>query len=161
LQLYEKTRYVSSYNRGHPSTTSSTAFSTNPNPSNIQISSSTASGLTLDRYRSAYEANISPFAAFRGRESARAFKRMSLPERIVFSITRMVLANRTSRNMFAAYCLALHLLVFGMLYWMGTVDIEKHASNLGDVAGGALAAAAGGKAPEAHHGDWHKEGFSS
>ncbi|KAH0547846.1 hypothetical protein FGG08_000104 [Glutinoglossum americanum] len=157
LQLYEKTRYVSSYNRGQPSTTSSTAFSTSPNPSTIQVSSSTASGLTLDRYRSAYEANISPFAAFRGRESARAFKRMSLPERVVFSITRMVLANRMSRNLFAAYCLALHLLVFGMLYWMGTVDIEKHASNLG---GGALAAAAGAGAPEAHHGDWHKEGFN-
>jgi homeobox protein cut-like len=161
LQLYEKTRYVSSYNRGQPSTTSSTTFSTNPNPSTIQVSSSTASGLTLDRYRSAYEANISPFAAFRGRESARAFKRMSLPERIVFSITRMVLANRMNRNLFAAYCLGLHILVFGMLYWMGTVDIEKHASNLGEVAGGTIAAAAGAGVPEAHHGDWHQEGFSS
>jgi homeobox protein cut-like len=161
LQLYEKTRYVSSYNRGQPSTTSSTAFSTNPNPSTVQVSSSTASGLTLDRYRSAYEANISPFAAFRGREAARAFKRMSLLERIVFSFTRMVLANRMSRNLFAAYCLALHLLVFGMLYWMGSVDIEKHASNLEDVAGGALVAAAGAGAPEVHHGDWHNEGFSS
>ncbi|KAI9783365.1 MAG: hypothetical protein M1839_003899 [Geoglossum umbratile] len=159
LQLYEKTRYVSSYNRGQPSTTSSTAFSTNPNPSTIQVSSSTASGLALDRYRSAYEANISPFAAFRGRESTRAYKRMSLPERIVFSITRLVLANRMSRNLFAAYCLALHILVFGLLYWMGTVDIERHASNLGDIAGGAIAGAAGAGAPEAHHGDWHKEGF--
>ncbi|KAH0556211.1 hypothetical protein GP486_005859 [Trichoglossum hirsutum] len=161
LQLYEKTRYVSSYNRGQPYSTSSTAFSANPNTSTIQVSSSTASGLTLDRYRSAYEANLSPFAAFRGRESARAFKRMSLPERIVFSITRTVLANRMSRNLFAAYCLGLHVLVFGMLYWMGTVDIEKHASNLGDVAGGAVAAAAGAGVPEAHHGSWHQEGFSS
>jgi homeobox protein cut-like len=123
----------------------------------------TPSGLSLDRYRSAYEANISPFAAFRGRESTRAYKRMRLPERIVFSITRMVLANRTSRNLFAAYCFALHMLVFLMLYWMGTVDIEKHASNLGEVAG--AAAAAGGPiglnpGAGAHHGDWHQEGFT-
>lgn len=88
---------------------------------------------------------------------------MRLPERIVFSIKRMVLANRTSRNLFAAYCFALHMLVFLMLYWMGTVDIEKHASNLGEVAG--AAAAAGGPiglnpGAGAHHGDWHQEGFT-
>ena len=165
LDLYEKTRYVSTYNRGQAATSSSSsAYAPNPNPSTIQMSSSTSSGLSLDRYRSAYEANISPFAAFRGRESARAVKRMSLPERMVFSMTRMVLATRTSRNLFAVYCFALHLLVLGMLYWMGTVDIEKHASNLGEVAAGAAAAAAGpmagSKAGEAHHGDWHQEGFS-
>ena len=161
LNLYEKTRYVSTYNRGQPSSSAS-AYSSQPNPTTIQVSSDTPSGLSVDRYRSAYEANISPFAAFRGRESTRAYKRMRLPERIVFSITRMVLASRTSRNLFAAYCFALHMLVFLMLYWMGTVDIEKHASNLGEVAG---AAAAGGgpigsnPGADAHHGDWHQEGF--
>ena len=163
LNLYEKTRYVTSYNRGAAATApSSSAYSASPNPNSIQASSHTPSGLSLDRYRSAYEANISPFAAFRGRETARAFKRMSLPERIVYSITRMVVANRMSRNIFATYCLALHLLVLGMLYWMGTVDIEKHASNLGEAA--VAAAAAGGpigSAPgaDSHHGDWHQEGF--
>jgi homeobox protein cut-like len=166
LNLYEKTRYVSSYNRGAPATTSSSsAYSASPNPTSIQASSNTPSGLSLDRYRSAYEANISPFAAFRGREAARAFKRMSLPERIVFSITRMVLANRMSRNIFAVYCLALHLLVLGMLYWMGTVDIEKHASNLGDAAAGVATAVAGGPigstlGTDGHHGNWHQEGFN-
>ncbi len=154
LNLYEKTRYVSTYNRGQP-TSSSSAYANSPNSSTIKISGE-------DRYRSAYEANISPFAAFRGRETARAYKRMSLPERIIFSITRMVLANRTSRNLFAGYCLALHVLVFVMLYWMGTVDIEKHASNLSDAAGAATVAGAGlggGGVGDAHHGDWQQEGF--
>lgn len=162
LNLYEKTRYVSTYNRGQPASSAS-AYSNRPNPTAIQVSADTPSGLSIDRYRSAYEANISPFAAFRGRESTRAYKRMRLPERIVFSITRMVLANRTSRNLFAAYCVALHLLIFLMLYWMGTVDIEKHASNLGEVGG--LAAAAGGPmrahgGDDTHHGDWQPEGFA-
>ena len=116
LNLYEKTRYVSTYNRSGPTASSASAYATNPNPSTVQMSNTTSSGLALDRYRSAYESNISPFAAFRGRESARAFKRMSLPERIVFSITRMVLATRTSRNLFAGYCVALHVLVFFALY---------------------------------------------
>ncbi|EOD47050.1 putative golgi membrane protein [Neofusicoccum parvum UCRNP2] len=88
LNLYEKTRYVSTYSRGH-----SSAYSSSTNPSTIQMTSDASSN--LDRYRSAYEQNISPFAAFRGRESARAFKRMSLPERVVFRITKMVLATRT------------------------------------------------------------------
>jgi homeobox protein cut-like len=159
LNLYEKTRYVSTYNRVGPTSSSASAYSTNPNPSTIQMSNSTSSGLALDRYRSAYESNISPFAAFRGRESARAYKRMSLPERIVFSITRMVLATRTSRNLFAGYCVALHLLVFFSLYWLGTVDADAHGSHLSQAgvaaAAGSLAANAG--ADSTH---WHQEGFS-
>ena len=156
LNLYEKSRYVSTYNRGQPSSSAS-ALSQTPQSTAIQISSDTPSGLSTDRYRSAYEANISPFAAFRGRESTRAYKRMSLPERMIYTITRMVLANRTSRNLFAGYCFALHILIFVMLYWMQTVDIEKHASNLGEAAG---AVVAGGGAA-AHHGDWHPEGFQA
>ncbi|KAI9646250.1 hypothetical protein NHQ30_005690 [Ciborinia camelliae] len=162
LNLYEKTRYVSTYNRAGPTASSASAYATNPNPSTVQISSSTSSGLALNRYRSAYESNISPFAAFRGRESARAYKRMSLPERIVFSITRMVLATRTSRNLFAGYCVALHLMVFFSLYWLGSVDVDQHGSHLGQAA---LAAAGGAKGvvdsgTDAAHGDWHQEGFN-
>lgn len=162
LNLYEKSRYVSTYNRGQPSSSAST-YAQNPQATAIQVSSDTPSGLSLDRYRTAYEANISPFAAFRGRESTRAYKRMGLPERIVFSITRMVLANRTSRNLFAGYCLALHILIFVMLYWMQTADIVKHASNLGDAAsalgaGGSIAANPGA---DGQHGDWHQEGFQA
>ncbi|ESZ97624.1 hypothetical protein SBOR_2025 [Sclerotinia borealis F-4128] len=162
LNLYEKTRYVSTYNRAGPTASSASSYATNPNPSIVQISSSTSSGLALNRYRSAYESNISPFAAFRGRESARAYKRMSLPERIVFSITRMVLATRTSRNLFAGYCVALHLMVFFSLYWLGSVDVDQHASHLGQAA---LAAAGGAKGvvepgTDARQGDWHQEGFN-
>lgn len=128
------------------------------------MSTNTSSGLSLDRYRSAYESNISPFAQFRGRESARAYKRMSLPERMVFSITRMVLATRTSRNLFAAYCVALHVMIFFSLYWLGTTDLESHASNLSAGVAAAAGAAAkvasdsvssGGKGAA-----WKQEGFS-
>lgn len=163
LNLYEKSRYVSTFNRGQPSSSAST-YAPNPQSTAIQVSSDTPSGLSLDRYRSAYEANISPFAAFRGRESTRAYKRMSLPERIVFSITRMVLANRTSRNLFAGYCFALHILIFVMLYWMQTVDIVKHASHLGEAAsvlGGGGGSMAGHAGADAQHGDWQQEGFQA
>ncbi|KAH7360762.1 CASP C terminal-domain-containing protein [Rhexocercosporidium sp. MPI-PUGE-AT-0058] len=158
LNLYEKTRYVSTYNRAGPTASSASSYAASPNPSTIQMSNSTSSGLALDRYRSAYESNISPFAAFRGRESARAYKRMSLPERIVFSITRMVLATRTSRNLFAGYCVALHLIVFLSLYWMGTGET---GSNLGAVAAaGAGPALTNSGEDSTTHGEWKQAGFS-
>lgn len=134
LNLYEKTRYISSYNR-----TGSSAVSNAPQQSTVPFSPSSPQGDALGRYRSAYESNISPFAQFRGRESARAYKRMSLPERIVFSITRMVLATRTRRNMFAAYCVALHMLVFLSLYWAGLGG--ESSSTVSTVTVGGLGAA--------------------
>ena len=159
LNLYEKSRYVSTYSRGAPSSSAS-AYAQPPQSTSISVSAETPSGLSLDRYRSTYEANLSPFAAFRGRESTRAYKRMSLPERVVFSITRMVLANRTSRNLFAFYCFSLHILIFVMLYWMHSFDVSKHASKLSEAVN--VAAAAGGNpGADAQHGDWLQEGFEA
>lgn len=153
LSLYEKTRYVSTYNRGGPSSSSSTYANS---PAHTTAVSDDAS----DRYRSTYEASLSPFAAFRGKEHTRAYKRLSLPERIVFSLTRMVLANRTSRNVFAFYCLALHLMIFVMLYWMQGADSVK---NVGSLSEGVVGAAGAGvkKAADAVAGGrgWEQEGF--
>lgn len=158
LNLYEKTRYVSTYKRGGATASSSSAYASNPNPSTVPIGGTGNPGISLDRYRQAYESNISPFAAFRGRESARAYRRMSFPERVVYSFTRMVLASRTSRNLFAAYCVALHVVVFFSLYWLGSADFEN-ASNFGSAAAAAgqgSSLANGG----ADHGRWREDGFS-
>jgi homeobox protein cut-like len=149
LNLYEKSRYVSAYSRGS-NMTSSSAYSAGPSHSSVMAEEDL--GTTDGRWKSQYEANISPFAAFRGREATRAYKRMSLPQRMIFSLTRIVLATRTSRNLFAVYCVALHVLVFMMLYWTGTSQVEQH------VAGEAAAAAVGaaGLRSEKH---WQQEGF--
>ena len=159
LNLYERSRYVSTYSRGAPASSAS-AYAQPPHSTAISASAETPSGLSLDRYRSTYEANLSPFAAFRGRESTRAYKRMSLPERVVFSITRMVLANRTSRNLFAFYCFSLHVLIFVMLYWMHSFDVSKHASNLSETVN-VIASAGGNPGADAQHGDWLQEGFEA
>ncbi|RMY68527.1 hypothetical protein D0863_07043 [Hortaea werneckii] len=191
LNLYEKTRYVSTYNRGSGGGgggASGASYAANPNPSTIPIGSSssldTPAASASDRYRTAYEANLSPFAAFRGRETQRAMKRMNLLERAVFQVTRMVLATRTSRNLFAVYCVGLHVLVFVMLYWMGMGDLEARGSvGAATAAGGAAAATGagggGGGAGDAgfvgagggggvgsgsggsNGGDWRPEGFQA
>ena len=157
LSLYEKSRYVSTYSRGQ--TSSASTYAQPPQTSTISVSDSTSSGLSLDRYRSTYEANLSPFAAFRGREHTRAYARMSIPERIVFSFTRMILANRMSRNLFAFYCLALHLLIFVMLYWMHSVDVSKNASLMADTAGAVAGLASQKGTADIPHSDWKQEGF--
>jgi homeobox protein cut-like len=167
LNLYEKTRYVSTYNRGQPASSSASAYNNKPiSSTSVHLSADTPSGLSLDnRYQPAYEAQISPFAAFRGRESARALRRMSLPERMIFSITRLVLSSRVSRNLFAAYCLAIHVLLFVVLYKMSTVEIEQHgAAALGAAAagpGGAFSADNTNTGSQAalHGDDWQQEGF--
>lgn len=170
LNLYEKTRYVSSYNRSSSNNTaavtSSSSYASNPNPSTVTIGGNGGGSGGMDRYRAAYESNISPFAAFRGRESARAYKRMSFPERVVYSVTRMVLASRTSRNLFAAYCVALHLLVFFSLYWMGSTDADQQATNFGQTAAAAVVAAGGSGggsvagAGGTGHGNWKEGAFN-
>jgi homeobox protein cut-like len=162
LSLYEKTRYVSTYSRSGAASSAS-AYANKPSNSSVHLSADTPSGLSLDRYQSAYEAQLSPFAAFRGRESVRAYKRMSLPERIVFSITRIILANRTSRNLFAGYCFALHVLLFLVLYMMSTMEIEKHSSaSLGAAAAAAMAGGggSGSSSGQLHGDDWQQEGFN-
>lgn len=130
MNLYEKTRYVSTYNRASPIIASASTYSNEPILSDSNGSSFKPSGLGLGRYRAAYETNISPFAAFRGRESTRAYKRMNFPERFIYSITRLVLATRTNRILFAGYCAVLHLLVIFCLYWLGSVDIEQSSSKV-------------------------------
>lgn len=172
LSLYEKTRYVSTYSRGQGASTSASSYANAPSSTSVYNSSDTPSGLSMDRYQSQYEARISPFAAFRGRESARAYKRMSLPERIVFSLTRIIMANRTSRNLFAGYCFALHILLFVVLYMMSTTEIEKHSamSAVGSAAAAAYANHAGmGSSSGSSSGsgsgqlqadDWQQEGFN-
>lgn len=156
LNLYEKSRFVSTYNKAPPNTTSNT-YNGNSNPSTINIGGGPTS--PLDRYKSAYDAKISPFAAFRGKESARALKRMSLPERAMLQVTKLVLANRTSRNVFALYFFGLHLVFILMLFSSGgsaSGSTNYAGGAAGEAVGGLAAAGAGGAAlrsdPNADHG---------
>jgi homeobox protein cut-like len=149
LDLYEKTRYVSSYNavnRGPASSASS--YGANPNPSSIEMGDGGASS----KYQARYESNLSPFAAFRGRESARAMKRMHLFERMVLRVTKFVLQTRTSRNIFAGYLLALHFMVFYFLFSYET------SAGVGAMVAGPSAVGVGEPAPGPEDpGVWHND----
>ncbi|EWC44435.1 hypothetical protein DRE_06803 [Drechslerella stenobrocha 248] len=152
LQLYEKTRYVSSYSR-QPMNSGFSSASAKTGAVGVHNNPTASSGLSLDRYRAAYEANLSPFEAFRTRESFRVYNRMGVLERVLFSLTKMVMKNRVTRNLFAGYCLLLHLLCIGVLYWAGMGETEKLGGismSAGDTVSGAVG---GGQAA----GEWKAE----
>lgn len=108
VALYEKTRYLSTYR----STTSAAQIN-----AGIDESSS---------YGRDYAEHISPFAQFRGREQERALSRMGPLERIIYGLTRVVLANKTSRNMFFAYVTGLHLFLMGTIWYLALGEVGRH-----------------------------------
>ncbi|KAK7205025.1 CASP C terminal-domain-containing protein [Myxozyma melibiosi] len=107
VALYEKTRYLSTYR-------SNSAAQVN---AGIDESSS---------YGRDYAEHISPFAQFRGREQERALSRMGPLERVIYGLTRVVLANKTSRNMFFSYLAGLHLFLMGTIWYLALGEVGKH-----------------------------------
>jgi homeobox protein cut-like len=75
-------------------------------------------------------------------------KRMHIFERMILRVTKFVLQTRSSRNIFAAYLLGLHFMVFWMLF-----------STAGAHTGSAIGATASAAGPiDVGPGDlWHKD----
>ncbi|KAK9455489.1 CASP C terminal-domain-containing protein [Dipodascopsis uninucleata] len=112
LALYEKTRYLSTYRTSAVSS----------------VGSGGESGGISGTYRNQYEEHISPFAQFRGREQERALSRMGPVERVIYGLSRVALANKTSRNLFFAYITGLHLFLMGTIWYLALGELGRHDS---------------------------------
>lgn len=120
VELYEKNRYVSTYKRSGGNSNQTTSSYNN----NFNVSHDVE-----DRYRSVYEEGLSPFQQFKGKESERAISRMGPLERITYSFSKVVLANRLSRNLFLIYCIGLHLLIMAiMVHGVGHSPVTPEVS---------------------------------
>lgn len=93
LELYERTRYMQSYEGTKSNSTSAAS-----------------------KYQSLYEEGLSPFQQFRGKETERFLSRLGPFERIVHKFLRTVLSTRLSMNAFVIYCLVIHLIFTVMLF---------------------------------------------
>lgn len=103
--MYERTRYLASFQTPgtrNLTTTSSGRKLLNPRP-NVDLES--------NPYQKSYESKLHPIEQFRMREQERINSRLSPIERLFISLTRAVLATRTTRMLFFAYCLGLHVIV--------------------------------------------------
>ena len=102
--LYEKVRYLQSYN------------SNNLNTSGGGIHSRQDRDIDLEALEARYEASMDPFRQFSRTERQRKMKEMSPMERTVFIVAKTVLGSKEMRTGLFFYVLGMHLLVFVTTY---------------------------------------------
>ncbi|KAK9462643.1 CASP C terminal-domain-containing protein [Lipomyces oligophaga] len=132
IGLFEKIRYLSTY-RG----------------ASANLADIGRAGEGSRRYEQEYEEQISPFARFRGREQERAMSRMGPLERVIYGLTRVVLANKATRNLFFMYITGLHVFLLGTLWVLALNEMSLHedtggATVVGSLVAGSAAAAVAG-----------------
>ncbi|GAA6058937.1 hypothetical protein JCM10212_002889 [Sporobolomyces blumeae] len=106
LKLYEKVRYLQSYrDENTMAARQQTGFS------NVVRGDE-----ELGKYQHKYEESMNPFEAFRGRERGRAIHNLNPLEKVLLSLSTLVLSNRITRNLFVLYAVGLHFVVLSTLY---------------------------------------------
>lgn len=98
-ELYERTRYLA------------LNVTSNSNNSSRNLVPRPNTDLESNYYRSNYESKLHPIEQFRIKEQERISSRLSPFERIFISLTRAILATRTTRMLFLFYCIGLHFIV--------------------------------------------------
>ncbi|CAN0007532.1 unnamed protein product, partial [Discosporangium mesarthrocarpum] len=108
LQLYEKVRFLQSYQQGKPPPSSRSGnthlmeegHGIPSRSSDIGVGAGAGRGRsspTEARYGQMYEARINPFAQFSQRERQRKYEELSVAEKITFTLTKMFLGNKFAR----------------------------------------------------------------
>ena len=80
--------------------------------------------LESNTYQNSYESKLHPIEQFRIKEQERISSRLSPIERIFISITRAILATRTTRMLFFMYCIGLHFMVMMMTIYSTSANTQ-------------------------------------
>jgi homeobox protein cut-like len=102
-KLFEKMRYLQSYNQGSAQRSST-------------YSRQNSRDLDLEALEQRYEASVDPFRQFSKAERQRKLNEMSPMERTVFVAAKAFLGTKEMRTFLFFYVLALHFLVFLTTY---------------------------------------------
>ena len=78
------------------------------------------------RYQSEYERRLDPFQSFSQAERKRKYGQLSVAEKVILSLVRFIVSNKTARMMLTLYSILLHGLVFVVLYKMAMNESCKH-----------------------------------
>ena len=78
------------------------------------------------KYSTLYEAKLNPFQQFANHEKLKRFQNLSLPEKVLYSLTKFILANHQARSFIIFYIVSMHLLVFFSMYWISHNHCEIH-----------------------------------
>lgn len=109
-KLYEKVRYLQSFNGGGSNSSSGSAY--------VRSGGRRGSDrdLDLEALEQRYEASVDPFRQFSRAERQRKFNEMSPMEKIVFIVAKTTLGSKEMRTALFFYVLAMHVLVFVTTY---------------------------------------------
>jgi len=106
-KLFEKMRYLQSYNNNNKSSVSHRSSN---------YSRQNSRDLDLEALEQRYEASVDPFRQFSKSERQRKLQEMSPMERTVYVVAKAVLGTKEMRTFLFFYVLAMHLLVFSTTY---------------------------------------------
>jgi homeobox protein cut-like len=133
VSLYEKIRYLQSYNSGSANNTSTYIppstydTSTTATLRNTGYNRSSSNGDLEDpigdKYKKLYEQKLDPFKQFHRDEKDQQYQKLSAAEKITFSMTRLMMSHKYSRLFVFFYFLALHLLVFLVSYKLAHIPV--------------------------------------
>jgi homeobox protein cut-like len=108
-KLFEKMRYLQSYNNNSSNNSSNSR-------SGAAYSRQNSRDLDLEALEQRYEASVDPFRQFSKGERQRKLKEMTPVERTVFVVAKTMLGTKEMRTFLFFYVLSMHLLVFSTTY---------------------------------------------
>ncbi|KAN0040502.1 hypothetical protein ACTA71_008839 [Dictyostelium dimigraforme] len=158
IKLYEKIRFLQSYDKNKAGGGSGSSSGGNkeihnkrnnsgfeksydvergldiPSSSSSSSSHSVSGGPeTEEKYGKLYEESINPFLSFNKKEKYRRYREMNTAERVILNGSRFFLSNKYSRLFLFIYSVLLHLMVFLTLYRLATITTEQHEMGFGNI----------------------------
>jgi len=78
------------------------------------------------RYQDCYEQKLDPFSNFSKQEKQRKYGQLSVFEKVILSLVRFIVSNKTARLVVFFYSVLLHGLVFAVLYKLALTESCRH-----------------------------------
>jgi len=78
------------------------------------------------RYQDSYEQKLDPFSNFGKQEKQRKYGQLSVFEKVILSLVRFIVSNKTARLAVFFYAVLLHGLVFAVLYKLALTESCRH-----------------------------------
>ena len=114
VKLYEKIKYLQSYDRRQASTSKSRRAISRA-PSKNTRDDMLESG-SMSEYKRIYEQSVNPFSQFHKQEQQKRFEKLNNVDKVILVGGRFFMKNRHSRAFLFFYFIFLHVVLFATMY---------------------------------------------
>jgi homeobox protein cut-like len=115
VALYEKIRYLQHYSGGDAGKGGSGSSARRANSNQMEEGLEEGASSVESKYQQMYEEKMNPFTAFHRSQKQMMHSKLSTPEKIVLSSSRLITATKFGRTFVLVYTVCLHGLVWLML----------------------------------------------